>query len=252
MTIRCAIMQPTYIPWMGYFALIDAVDVFVLLDTVQLTRRSWQVRNRIKSASGAELMLTIPVRKTHSRDELMLESAMVNDDMPWRRKHANSFRHAYNKADHFEFAFGILTKTLENRKQDRVSRINEEIIRNLAGALGMETRIFRASSIPINPSGKAGRLVEICRYFGATTYVSAAGSASYLEEESSRALFDAAGIEIRYQNYRHPEYPQINGPFLSHLSILDLVANVGPKRAVEYVRTGHSEVLDAALLNSGP
>lgn len=249
MTIRCAIMQPTYLPWMGYFALIDAVDVFVILDTVQLIRRSWQVRNRIKDTRGQELLLSVPVRKTRPRDELMLKDAVVNDEFPWRHKHLASFRQNYRKAEYFNIAMEIMEKAILDNKSSYLSSINHGFILQVVELLGVKTKIIRASDIPVKASGKARRLAEICSYLDASIYVSPAGSACYLEEEESRSIFEEAGIDISYQNYKHPEYKQINGPFLSHLSVLDIIANVGPEEALEMIRMGHEEVSDASLLS---
>jgi len=251
MSIRCAIMQPSYIPWMGYFALADAVDVFILLDTVQLTKRNWDVRNRIKDAKGNELMLSVPIRKTRPREELLIRDALINDDMKWRRKHLASFQVNYRKAPWFDAAHELFAETLEKEINGHIARLNEAFFRDTCAILGIETRILRASDLPVTATGKARRLVELCKAVGAQTYVSAAGSAVYLEEREAREMFAEAGINIRYQDYRHPVYPQVNGPFLSHMSILDVLANTGPRKAAEHVRKGHREVASASPLGPG-
>ena len=250
MSVRCAIMQPAYIPWMGYFALAASADVFILLDTVQLTKRNWDVRNRIKDANGNELMLSVPIRKTHRREELVIKDALINDDMKWRRKHLTSFQVYYRKAPWFEAAHDLFADILGREINGHIARLNELFFRDACTVLGIETRILRASDLPVTATGKARRLVELCKAVGADTYVSAAGSAVYLEKKEAREIFSEAGLDIRYQGYQHPVYPQINGPFLSHMSILDVLANAGPQEAMEYVRKGHREVVSASLLES--
>jgi hypothetical protein len=89
----CAIMQPTYFPWTGYFDLIDQSDKFVFLDDVQLVRRSWMVRNRIKTSQGP-LFLSIPVRKTKHRDEQLLHETEIDYSQNWQKKHLDSIRFA--------------------------------------------------------------------------------------------------------------------------------------------------------------
>src|SRR5690242_1978323 len=87
-------MQPTYLPWIGYFDLMDQVDVFVLLDTVQFVRQSWQNRNRIRTAQGVR-WLTVPVEHAFGSE---IGAIRVRDDMPWRRDHFETLRHAYARA----------------------------------------------------------------------------------------------------------------------------------------------------------
>jgi hypothetical protein len=111
-----AIMQPTFFPWIGYFDLIDQVESFVFYDDVQLVKRSWQVRNRIKSANG-ELFLTIPIKKNKTRDELLISEAEIAYDENWQSKHLKSIESAYKKADHFTvYLVSCLLITKKNMK----------------------------------------------------------------------------------------------------------------------------------------
>ena len=117
-------MQPTYLPWIGYFALIDLVDVFVFLDDVQLVKQSWQTRNRIKRQDGEDLILSVPISRALGIHERMIKDVEINDGTPWVNKHLRSFEQYYRKAPHFAEAMALyepglpgtsLTSTLASR-----------------------------------------------------------------------------------------------------------------------------------------
>ena len=224
-------MQPTYLPWIGYFELIDSVDVFAILNSVQLSKQSWQTRNRIKNSNGQELLLSIPIRKSKSHKEMLIREAEVNDDMNWRNKHLSSFKMLYSKSSFFSEAFSIFEKALapENKL---LHKINESIIKQCVEALEIQTKIIQAPDIDIED--KQQRIIEICKIVGANSYISPRGSADYIVEED----FIKSGISLTYQNYEHPVYPQNYGEFLPFMGILDLIANVGAAKALEVIRSG--------------
>jgi len=240
--MRCAIMQPTYLPWMGYFALVDAVDVFVLLDNVQFVRRSWQARNRMKLTSGSEIILSVPVKKTEHRDKLKICNAIIDDTVYWRKKHLNTFYLNYAKASFISSIFSLYKENLMDISAINIAQLNVRLITKIADFLGIESRIVLASSLETSCSDRVLRLVNICKEMGATTYVSAAGSAEYLHQGNAIEVFAQYGMDITIQNYQHPVYPQINGSFLSHMCILDLIANTGPEEALGWIRRGHQEI----------
>ena len=232
MTI-CAIMQPTYLPWIGYFALMDMADVFVFLDDVQLSKQSWQTRNRIKGESGKELMLTVPIR--HAGEQAIKDVDV--DGSHWIAKHLKSFQQNYRKAPHFAEALAIYEPVLQGGST-RLCDLNVALISAIADRLGISGRRLRSSAIAGKSADRRDRLVDICREVGADTYLSPAGAAGYLSEADGEAQFAAHGMTLLYQRYEHPTYPQVNGAFLPYMCVLDLIANVGVAAAGTVIRSG--------------
>lgn len=229
----CAIMQPTYLPWIGYFALMDLADVFVFLDDVQLSKQSWQTRNRIKGESGKELLLSVPVR--HAGNQPIKDVEI--DGAHWVAKHLRSFEQNYRKAPHFAEAM-ILYEPILRSEPAKLCDLNIALISGIADRLGITGKHIRSSQIAEKSADRRDRLVDICKQFGADTYLSPAGAAGYLTEEDGEAQFAAHGMTLLYQRYEHPTYPQINGAFLSHMGVLDLIANVGVGQAAAVMRSG--------------
>jgi hypothetical protein len=234
----CAIMQPTYLPWLGYFALMDMVDVFVFLDDVQLLTRSFHVRNRIKRQDGEELMLSISIRSSLSRDERLIKDVEISEGANWEAKHLKSFEHNYKKAPHFAEAMAIFEPALRSHGTN-LCDFNIGLIETVAERIGIGgKRCFRSSEIADKRPDRRDRLIDLCGHAGADLYLSARGSADYLGEGEGPAQFGERGIDLLFQTYEHPAYPQINGPFRSHLCVLDLIANVGCEAAAGVIRSG--------------
>jgi hypothetical protein len=229
----CAIMQPTYLPWIGYFALMDMADVFVFLDDVQLSKQSWQTRNRIKGEGGKELMLSVPVR--HAGAQAIKDVEV--DGAHWVAKHLKSFEQNYRKAPHFAEAM-MLYEPILRSEPAKLCELNIALISGIADSLGITGKRVRSSQIAEKSADRRDRLVDICKQFGADTYLSPAGAAGYLTEEDGEAQFAAHGMTLLYQRYEHPTYPQVNGAFLPYMCILDLIANVGAGQAAAIMHSG--------------
>jgi hypothetical protein len=142
MTVTAAIMQPTYLPYLGYFQLMAASDVFVFLDDVQFARRSWQSRNRILTADG-ELMLTVPVKK-HDRDTA-ISDIEIDDGQGWRDKHLAAMRHAYGKRPGFAEGFAFVSEQLALHQGAKLADLTCGMAVAAAGRMGLSPRFERAS-----------------------------------------------------------------------------------------------------------
>jgi hypothetical protein len=234
----CAIMQPTYLPWIGYFALIDLVDVFVFLDDVQLVKQSWQTRNRIKRQDGEELILSVPISRALGIQERMIKDVEISDGTPWVTKHLRSFEQYYRKAPHFAEAMALYEPVLRGHGS-KLCDLSIALIEAIATGIGIRAnRRLRSSEIAEKSTARSHRLVDICHHVGAHVYLSPAGSAEYLIEADGAAQFKEHHINLLYRSYQHPVYPQLHGPFRSHLCILDLLANVGVANAAAVIRSG--------------
>lgn len=215
-----AIVQSSYIPWKGYFDLINMSDEFVLLDDVQYTRRDWRNRNRIKTANGP-LWLTIPVR-VRGRYAQRIDETEVADPR-WAEKHWRSLERWYRRSPAFStHASGI--EALYRRPQDGLlSRINEQFIRTICALLGITTPITRSEDYEVSGESTE-RLLAICRRARASRYLSGPRARAYLDVER----FESEGISVSWMDYSgYPEYEQAYPPFDHHVSILDLLFNTG-------------------------
>lgn len=226
-----AIHQPQFMPWLGYFDKLDRCDHFVLLDTVQYKKNEWQNRNRIKTAQGPQ-WLTVPVR---FRFPAAIREVTVNENTNWRHKHWQSLVTNYPRAPHWE-ALEPALRELYERPWSELAELNRATVEMLVAALGIDTNTTWASHLEGIGDDPTGRLVDLCRALGADTYLSGTDGASYMDLDQ----FQEAGIEVIFQEYDHPTYPQLFGEFQSHLSALDLVLNCG-RDSLSILRRGRGQ-----------
>lgn len=226
--MRCAIVQPSYIPWRGYFDIIRRSDVFVFYDDVQYDRRGWRNRNRIKTADGTK-WLTIPV---HARGAQLTglpirDVAMVDDG--WARRHVDLLRRSYRKAPFFERYAEWLERTYAT-PPELLADFTIETTTELARILGIEqTRFLRSSSLGVE-GRKTERLIAVLQRVGATHYLSGPSARAYVDEQQ----FADANIALEWMEYDYPDYPQLHGAFDPHVSVLDLIFMTGD-RAADYI-----------------
>jgi len=220
MSVTAAIMQPTYLPYLGYFQLMAASDVFVFLDDVQFARRSWQSRNRILTANG-ELMLTVPVKK-HDRDTA-ISAIEIDDNQGWRDKHLAAMRHAYGKRPGFAEGFAFVSEQLALHRDGRLADLTCGMAVAAAERMGLTPRFVRASDLGAE-GARSEHLLAICRAVGAAAYVSPMGSAEYMEEDG---VFATAGFPARFQSFRSVEYPQGSDEFVPFMGFADALMTVG-------------------------
>ncbi len=232
-------MQPTYNPWLGYFDLMDKVDIFVYLDNVQLAKRSWQVRNRIKTSQG-ELFLTIPIKKTKKREKTLIYEAVINDEENWRKKHLKALELNYRKAPYFDEVFPFVNKLIFN-DINILGDFNINIIEAIKDKIGIKTKTLKTSQLKDLKGKKDELLVNICKKLNCDTYVSPQGSACYIEKGKPGGLFTENNIDLYYHNYKHPAYNQLYGDFLPYMGIFDLLFNEGFSNALDIIRKGRKK-----------
>lgn len=223
------IMQPTYLPWMGYFDLIDQSEHFIFLDTVQFTKQSWQQRNRIKTPQGVN-WLTVPVRQSLGQRILDVK---VADPSALRKKHWTSITSNYGRCPHFEMVAAAL-EPIYLSGLEGLAELNIALIRALADLLTITTKIIRSSEMPVSVKQREGLLVELCCTVGADVYLSPPGSSAYLRSDRE---FRERGMSVAFQHFEHPVYPQRFGEFVPYLSVIDLLMNVGPS-GLDVIRQG--------------
>lgn len=214
-----AILQSNYLPWKGYFQIIDESDVFVFYDDAQYTKNDWRNRNIVKSANGP-LWITVPVLRAGRVGQRILD-AQIDSRTPWARSHRRTIEQTYARAPHSGDALELLD-AIYARPWDRLSDLNQFATRRICEAIGIRTEFENSTDFP-ESDDPTGRLVEICRRLDATEYLTGPTAADYLDVRQ----FDEAGIECRFMKYDHPEYPQVHPPFDHRVSIVDLIAHCG-------------------------
>jgi hypothetical protein len=221
--MNCVILQPSYIPWRGYFDQIRRADVFVFYDDVQYDKHGWRNRNRIKTANGPQ-WLTIPVsKKGNVTQHLSINDMHICWDTPWNGKHWTAITQSYRKAPYFERYAPALERMYTSRPE-MLADFTIELTIGLARELGIAKTCFLRSSELAVPGDKTDRLVGILQKLGATHYISGPSARDYLEEDK----LAAAGITLEYMVYDYPEYQQLYPPFDPQVSILDLLFVAGP------------------------
>lgn len=214
-------MQPTYLPWLGYFALMAAVDTFVFFDSVQFARRSWQQRNQIKTAAGPAF-LTVPVKKTGRRDQLILETEINGDEKPLE-KHIRTIQSELKKAPYFNTYSDDLFEIM-SRPKILLAELNIELISYLKNCLSIDTPSVHSSTLGASGT-KADLLADICDRLHADHYLSPPGSKEYMDASDA---FTKRRIDVTYFDYLHPQYGQQHGEFVPYMSVIDLLFNEGP------------------------
>lgn len=222
-------MQPTYLPWTGYFNLIFQSDVFVFLDDVQYERGSWQNRNRIL-LNGQPHFLTVPSIRTQLSEQIKMVE--IDAKKNWRSKHVKTIKQAYGKHPYAD-SLEVFQKFILDTSLTKLVDLNIEIISAVASCLGMKKNFFRSSELGLDGQ-RTKRLILISQHFGCDEYLSPIGAKSYLIEDS---CFETAPVSLRFQDFTPTSYCQWNqSGFVSHLSIVDVIANLGWEKTSQYVR----------------
>jgi hypothetical protein len=236
-----AIMQPTYLPWMGYFDLMDQVDMFVFLDDVNVLKRSWGVRNRVKTKQG-EFFLTVPLSSNYSREFRLFLNTEIDYSQNWCKKHLGTIVQSYSKTSFFKEIYKDYENILKHHYAT-IRDLNIAIIDFFAKKIGIKTKQVLSSEINNIDGRKDDRLVNICNALGADQYLSPQGSAVYIESNSPGGAFPVANIDLFYHNFDHPVYHQQGPVFLSQMCILDLLMNCGYEQALKIIRSGRRPMI---------
>jgi len=215
-----AIHQPQYLPWLGYFDKMIKADAFCYLDNVQYKKNEWQNRNRIKTAQKQQ-WLTVPVLY---RFPQKINEVKINNAVNWKRKHLQALITNYNKSPFFREYIGFFEEVY-SKDWEFLSELNVYLTDQICKLLDLHAQQTVLASTLSLSEDPTGRLIDICKVLGGDTYLSGQDGAKYMDLEQ----FNQQGIKVVIQDFRHPEYPQLFGNFVSHLSIVDLLFNCGPE-----------------------
>ncbi len=214
-----AILQPGYLPWLGYFEQMERADVFVHMDDVPFTRKDWRSRNRIR-LNDQPHWLSVPVIKqplgTSIRD------MRIDYSQNWVRKHCGSIESAYRKAPFFEALADCIFPILDDREEFLVD-LDVRLVMELRQWFQIKTPCVFSSQLDVGPRDKVDRIIGICRAVGATRLYDGQAAKAFIDTE----YFAEAGIEVEFQDYRHPVYDQGGEGFIPYLSAIDLIVRCG-------------------------
>jgi hypothetical protein len=217
------INQPAYLPWLGYFERVARADVFIFLDTVQYARREWQNRNRIKGSDDHPFYLSVPI-KSHKQKTRLIDVSIANDHSDWRGDHLRSIYYSLGRSPYFPSYFPMFRDWLHLPWENLVD-LTIAGVKLISDLLGLSPHFIRASEL--NCTGRRTELlVNLCQNTQGNCYYSSVGAKRYMDGELN--LFAEQGIRVIYQDWSHPTYPQCGKQFVSHLSSLDALFNVGP------------------------
>ena len=216
--MKCVILQPSYIPWRGYFHQMQKADVFVFYDDVQYDRRGWRNRNRVKTPQGSR-WLTIPVNaRGAQQQDTPINEISVDQSQNWAAEHLKTLQHLYARAPYFYLYLDLLESHYANPPV-LLADFTIDLTIALAATLGIQSTRFMRSSSLTSSGSKSERLISILRTLGADHYISGPLARDYIETDK----FHSAGIEIEYMVYGYPPYEQLYPPFDPQVTILDLL-----------------------------
>lgn len=217
------IHQPNFLPWLGFFDKIAKSDVFVLIDNVQFVKGHICNRNKIKNNQSEAVWITVPVSNKKGTD-VNFNELPIAYEQNWGTSIINQIRGSYGGAPYFDRYMEKLSHYFTEKEYDSLGDLNISLIKFCCTELGITTDLVTASQIDEEFGTNNDLNIGICKYFEADTYLSGQGAKKYNDEDQ----FEKAGIQLKYQQFDHPEYKQLFKGFIPNLSVIDLLLNEGP------------------------
>ncbi len=232
--MKIAMMQPTFMPWLGYFELIYKSDIFITLDDFQFTIQSWQQRNRLFVNKAQVDWYTVPVKKTESF-LAPLNKTVINESLPWRTKMLKRIQQNYSKAGYYNEIYPLVEKWLLTKKET-LDEQNFLFIKSMCECLGINREFKRSSDCP-STSKRSMRVVDLLTWCHGVHYYCAKGSFGYMFEDG---VFPVNNVNVLFQDFQHISYAQVGSAkeFIPSLSIIDAMMNIGPAATYELIRQG--------------
>ena len=219
MSITVVILQPGYLPWLGFFDQMYKSDIFVILDDVQYDKHGWRNRNRIKTMQGVQ-WLTVPVLIS-GKNKPIIKDVLIDNRTTWHKKHLKGIEQNYKKSQFFSDYFYIFEEILSKEWKYLID-LDMEFIFRLNTVLGLNRKINFASNLSIK-ADKTERLINICLMLNASKYLTGDAAKEYINKDD----FIKNNINLEFHSYNHPNYTQLYGEFIPYLSIIDLIFNHG-------------------------
>jgi hypothetical protein len=229
---KVMIVQPTFLPWMGWFDLLDQIDEAIMLDDVSFAKQSWQQRNRIIINKHLGYV-TLPVKTSGKQGQLINEVEL--DGQRFVKKIIGTIQANYAKSPYFKDYFDSFVDIFQNAaKSGKLLNINIALIRWLMEEIGIQKEIHYSSNL-FSKGIRSQKVISLCETLSASQYIAPYGSKDYMIDDYS--LFEKKNLDARLHLYRHPDYNQMVKPFVPFASSLDLIMNEG-KKSLEIIRSG--------------
>jgi len=213
--MRVAIMQPYFLPYIGYFQLIESVDKFIIYDNIQYTKKGWINRNRFLQ-NGKDVLFSVPLKK--GSDYLEVKGREVSPSFNKTRL-LNQLKQSYGKAPYFEQVFPVIERVIEYDEVNLFDYIHFSIV-ELCLYLGIDTEIVKSSCISIDHALQGqDKVIALCEAAGAQTYINAIGG----QELYAKKDFSVHGIDLKFIQSKPFEYRQYKNDFIPWLSIIDVM-----------------------------
>jgi hypothetical protein len=229
--MKLAIMQPYFMPYIGYFQLINSVDEFVIYDNIQYTKKGWINRNRIL-ANGRDQLITLPLKK--DSDYLNVVERKLSE--LWEKdknKMLNVIKSSYSKAPYFKESFDLISKCLNNPEENLFKFIYDSII-FINDFLEIKTPIVISSTINANHALKSqDKVLSLCKSQNANVYINSIGGVELYDKE----IFKQNNIELNFIKSNPLQYKQFNNEFVSWLSIVDVMMFNSKEQIKEYLNS---------------
>ena len=181
--MKVAVIQSNYLPWKGYFDIINDADIFCFYDEVQYTKNDWRNRNRIYSKNGLS-WLTIPIEKSAVKQKI---SEVKLSDVDWRKKHFNSLYLSYKKAPYFNQLEPFIVEWYEKNNSESLSEYNRDIIKSISKYIGIETAFVNSADYQLS-NDKISRLLNLLKQLNCTEYFSGPSAKNYLQESEKNII----------------------------------------------------------------
>jgi len=223
-------MQPTYLPWSGYFNLIYTTDIFIFLDDAQYSKGSWHNRNLIINNSK-RTWITIPVKKHNLKTNL--NKIYLYDLEKSKKEHINLLKQSYYRHPFYDSVEEIFNFFL-TLKTNILSELNIILIKFICEKLFIKNKFIQSSDLEVKTQKRTDKLIGILKNFNVTEYLSPQGSMAYLLDDN---FYNKTEINLKFSNFKTREYPQHynKNSYFDKLSVIDVIANLGWSGAKDYI-----------------
>lgn len=213
-----SIQQPEHLPWLGFFDKMNKCNIYVLLDNVQFKKRYFENRNKVRTKNGWN-WITVPV-SLKNNNLRYINNIKINNSGNWRRKYLGTIKSNYGRSNFYK-KYESEFKNIINKEWKMLIDLNLELINWVRKILNIKTKMIFASQMNITESKGSDLILNICKKLNTKTYISGPDGRNYLKLEK----FNEEKIKVIYHDFIHPTYQQLYSPFISHMSIIDLIFN---------------------------
>jgi len=235
--MKVAMMQPTFLPWQGYFELIYQADRFIFLDDFQFSVQSFHQRNRLFVNRDQVDWYTVPIKKSNAFG-VSLNNAKFDESRNWRKKLVNRLQQNYSRSSFFNDVYPLMSEIIIG-EETNLSTLNIRLIKAIVEMFEWDVEWKLSSQLPTKAT-RSERVLELLQWCGASHYYSSEGALKYMKEDG---VFPVSDLEVLFQKFHIENYPQKNSSngFIPSLSALDALFNVGPEETARLITNNNNK-----------